>query len=58
MMISTALVPLIGYDKATKIIKNAMSKQVTLKEAALDSGWITESEYDLHMDPRKMTSPS
>jgi fumarate hydratase class II len=53
MMISTALVPLLGYDKATQIIKNAMNQQVTLKEAALASGWITEAEYDLHMDPRQ-----
>lgn len=57
MMISTALVPLLGYDKATQIIKNAMSKQITLKEAALASGWISEAEYDSHMDPRKMTAP-
>jgi len=58
MMISTALVPLLGYDKSTQIIKNAMSKEITLKEAALASGWITEAEYNAHMDPRKMTSPS
>lgn len=57
MMISTALVPLLGYDKATQIIKNAMNQQVTLKEAALASGWITDAEYDLHMDPRTMTTP-
>lgn len=57
MMISTALVPLLGYDKATQIIKNAMSREITLKEAALASGWVTEAEYDEHMDPSKMVSP-
>lgn len=57
MMISTALVPLLGYDKATQIIKTAMKEGITLKEAALASGWISETDYDLHMDPKNMVSP-
>ncbi len=57
LMVSTALVPFIGYDKATQIIKTAMSQEITLKEAALASGWVSEADYDLYMDPQFMTSP-
>jgi len=57
MMVSTALVPLLGYDKATQIIKTAMNEGITLKEAALATGWVTEAEYDLHMDPKGMIFP-
>ena len=58
LMISTALVPLMGYDKATAIIKIAVNEGITLKEAALNSGWITEEEYDKNMNPENMCSPS
>lgn len=57
MMVSTALVPLLGYDRATQIIKKAMSEGITLKQAALATGWVTEADYDLHMDPKGMISP-
>lgn len=58
LMVSTALVPLMGYDKATAIIKAAVSEGITLKEAALKSGWITEEDYDANMKPENMCSPS
>lgn len=57
MMVSTALVPLLGYDKATEIIKIAMEENITLKEAVLGSGLVSESEYDACMDFKKMTEP-
>lgn len=57
MMISTALVPLLGYDRATQIIKTAMKEGLTLKEATLATGWVSEAEYDQHMDPKNMVSP-
>lgn len=58
MMISTALVPILGYDRATHIIKTATSQKITLKESAMGTGWLTEEEYDKHMDPRQMISPA
>jgi fumarate hydratase class II len=53
----TALVPLIGYDKASKISHYAMDNDLTLKDAALQLGFVTEAEFDRLVDPRKMVEP-
>lgn len=58
MMTSTALVPLLGYDRSTQIIKIAMEKDITLKEAALSNGWLSEEDYDKCMDLTKMVAPA
>ena len=52
-----ALSPLIGYDKASKIAHYALEKDLTLKEAALKLGYISETEYERLVDPRKMVHP-
>jgi len=41
-MLVTALNPYIGYDKAASIAKNAHKKNLTLKQSALASGYLTE----------------
>lgn len=46
LMLVTALAPLIGYDVAAKIAKNAYEQGLTLKEAALRSGAVDEATYD------------
>jgi fumarate hydratase class II len=57
-MLATALVPLIGYDKASQIAHHALEQQdLTLKAAALELGFIGEAEFDRIVDPRKMTAP-
>ncbi len=57
LMLVTALAPKIGYDAAAKIAKTAHKNGTTLKEEALKTGLVSEADYDLLVDPRKMISP-
>src|SRR6266567_3319804 len=57
LMLVTALAPVIGYDKASKIAHHAMDNDLTLKEAALQLGFVTEAEFDRIVDPKKMVKP-
>jgi fumarate hydratase, class II len=57
LMLVTALAPVIGYDKASKIAHHAMDKDMTLKQAALDLGFIGEADFDRIVDPTKMVRP-
>jgi fumarate hydratase class II len=57
LMLVTALAPVIGYDKASKIAHHAMDKDLTLKEAALGLGFVSESDFDRIVDPMKMVKP-
>ncbi len=57
LMLVTALAPVIGYDKAAKIAHHAMDNDLTLKEAALQLGFVTEEEFDRVVDPKKMVKP-
>jgi fumarate hydratase class II len=56
-MLVTALVPVIGYDKASKIAQYAMHNDLTLKAAALKLGFVTEDDFDRIVDPSKMVKP-
>src|ERR1700726_456454 len=57
LMLVTALSPVIGYDKASKIAHYAMDNDLTLKAAALKLGFVTEAEFDRVVDPKKMVTP-
>jgi fumarate hydratase class II len=57
LMLVTALSPVIGYDKASKIAHYAMDNDLTLKIAALKLGFVTEEEFDRVVDPVKMVKP-
>ena len=57
LMLVTALSPVIGYDKASKIAHYAMDNDLTLKAAALKLGFVTEAEFDRIVDPKKMVQP-
>ncbi len=57
LMLVTALSPSIGYDKAAEIAKKAHHEGTTLKEAALELGYLTEDEYDAAVVPERMTGP-
>jgi len=57
LMLVTALSPVIGYDKASKIAHYALDNDLTLKEAALKLGFVTSEEFDRIVDPRKMVAP-
>jgi fumarate hydratase class II len=54
LMLVTALSPVIGYDVASKVAHYALDNDLTLKEAALRLGTVSESEFDRIVDPRKM----
>ena len=54
LMLVTALSPVIGYDKASAIAHKANDEDLTLKEAALKSGYIDAKRFDEIVDPRKM----
>ncbi len=57
LMLVTALAPVIGYDKASQIAHHAMDHDQTLKEAALELGFVSEQEFDRVVDPSKMVRP-
>ena len=57
LMLVTALSPVIGYDKASKIAHYANDNDLTLKAAALKLGFVTEAEFDRIVDPSKMVRP-
>ena len=46
LMLATALVPAIGYDKAAKIAAHAQAHGLTLKQAALATGLVDEATFD------------
>jgi fumarate hydratase class II len=54
LMLVTALNPHIGYDKAAKIAKSAHAQGLSLKEAALASGFVTAEQFDLWVRPEAM----
>jgi fumarate hydratase class II len=57
LMLVTSLAPVIGYDKASKIAHHAMDHDLTLKDAALQLGFVSEAEFDRVVDPAKMVRP-
>ena len=58
LMLVTALAPTIGYDKASQIAHLALHDDLTLKEAALALGYVSEAEFDRLVDPAKMLGPN
>lgn len=54
LILVTGLVPLVGYDKACTIAKQAAKEGLTLKESALKTGWVTAEQFDKAMDPAKL----
>jgi fumarate hydratase class II len=57
LMLVTALSPVIGYDKSSKIAHYALANDLTLKQAALKLEFVTEEEFDRVVDPTKMVRP-
>ena len=54
LMLVTALNTHIGYDKAAKIAKKAYHDNSTLKEAAIELGYLTSEEFDEWVRPENM----
>lgn len=57
LMLVTALNPHIGYDRAAKVAKKAHSEEMTLREACVELGFLTEEEFDNLVRPEQMISP-
>ena len=57
LMLVTALNPHIGYDKAAKVAKNASEKGISLRESAIELGFLTGEQFDEHVKPEDMTHP-
>ena len=57
LMLVTALTPSIGYEKASAIAQHAHHRGLTLKQAALELGHITEADFDRQVDPGAMAAP-
>jgi fumarate hydratase class II len=58
LMLVTALTPVIGYDKAGIIAKNANKNGTSIKEEAIKSGFINEETFEKVVDPKKMIAPN
>jgi fumarate hydratase class II len=54
LMLVTALNPYIGYDNAATIAKKAHQENKTLREAALESGLVSEKDFNKWVDPSNM----
>jgi fumarate hydratase class II len=57
LMLVTALNPHIGYDKAAKIAKKAYKDGTTLKQAAVELGFVSAADFDKWVDAKAMTKP-
>ncbi len=57
LMLATALVPVIGYDAAAKIAKEALSTGKTIREIARERTKLAPDELDRLLDPSRMTEP-
>ncbi|MHB8070302.1 MAG: class II fumarate hydratase [Desulfobaccales bacterium] len=57
LMLVTALTPVLGYDKAARIAHLAQAQGLTLKEAALQLGYLSAADFDRLVDPYKMAYP-
>lgn len=57
LMLVTALNKHIGYDKAAEIAKKAHKEDITLKQAALTLGYLTDAQFDLWVNPSNMLKP-
>ena len=57
LMLVTALNPHIGYDKAAQIAKNAHKKGISLRESAVELGFLSGEDFDKYVKPEAMTHP-
>ena len=55
--LATALAPLIGYDRAAEIAKQALKEGTSVKKVLLDSGLFTKEDLDTLLRPEVLTRP-
>ena len=54
LMLATALTPYIGYENAAKVVHLAHEKNVSLKSACLELGFLDEEHFDEYFHPENM----
>jgi fumarate hydratase class II len=57
LMLVTALNPHIGYDKAAKVAQKAHREKTTLREAAIELGFLSGEDFDRLVRPEDMIAP-
>ncbi|MCC7406822.1 MAG: class II fumarate hydratase [Phycisphaeraceae bacterium] len=57
LMMVTSLAPVLGYDKAAKLAKQAMAQNKTIRQVVLEEKLLEASKLDALLDPRSMTEP-
>jgi fumarate hydratase class II len=57
LMLVTALNPVIGYDKAAQVARKGHLEHLSLKEAVLALGYLTEEEFHKYLKPEEMLGP-
>ena len=57
LMLVTCLNPVIGYDMASKVAKNAHKKGLTLKESAMEMEALSEEDFEKYVRPELMLAP-
>ena len=57
LMLVTALNPHIGYDKAAQVAKNAHKRKISLRESAIELGFLTGEQFDEWVIAHEMTHP-
>ena len=57
LMLVTCLNPVIGYDMASKVAKNAHKKGLTLKQSAMELKALSEEDFDKFVKPELMIAP-
>jgi len=57
LMLVTALNPHIGYDKAAKVAKHAHKKGISLRDSAVELGFLSGDDFDRYVKPEAMTHP-
>jgi fumarate hydratase class II len=57
LMLVTALNPHIGYDKAAQVAKNAHKKGISLRDSAVELGFLSAEDFDRLVKPEEMTHP-
>ena len=54
LMLATALTPYIGYENGASVVHLAHERGISLKDACLELGVLTEDEFDKYFHPEKM----
>ena len=57
LMLVTALNPYIGYERAAEIALKAQHEGSTLRQAAIESGYVTEEQFNQWVQPANMLAP-